>query len=66
MEKGIIELILAVAISISGAVGYMHGVFASKSEVEGLSSSVSKVEKLLCTMAINEHVKDAVKICTGN
>ena len=64
IDKAIMELIIAVAISVSGAIGYMHGMFASKYEVETLSKSIHRVDNLLCKMAINQNVKDAVSICT--
>lgn len=74
MDKGILELLFAMGISVAGAVGYMHGSFATKESLEQVktdsSSSILSIKKrtkrtdnLVCQMAIRENLNDAVALC---
>jgi len=64
IPKEFLDLILAVLIPVAGAVGYVHGVFATNNRVDSLEVVVHRVDAVLCEIAINDKLKDAVKICT--
>tara|TARA_R110002012_G_scaffold168596_1_gene332137 strand:- start:4049 stop:4246 length:198 start_codon:yes stop_codon:yes gene_type:complete len=64
MSKSLIELLLAVCIPVAGSVGYMHGTFATKNDVETNKASIIRVDKLICKMAISQGIKNAESICT--
>jgi len=63
-KRSIFEILLAVALPIAGAMGYVHGTFAQKAVVEQLVEKVNRTDKLVCRMAIKQNLEDAVQICT--
>lgn len=64
MTRSVFESVLAVLIPLAGAMGYVHGTFATKDSVENNSSKIEKVYKLNCKMAIRQNVENAEEICT--
>lgn len=61
----------AITIPIVGAVGYVHGKFATVARVQKLELRINTGEratlnsyKLICKMAIRQKLKDAEEICT--
>ena len=64
MNKNIIEMILAICIPMAGAMGYVHGTFATITDVEKNEKRIERVDKLICKMAISQNIKGAEHICT--
>lgn len=69
--KGFIELLIAVCVPIAGAVGYVHGTFATSSKVERvekridtMETAILRTDKLMCKMAIRQKLNSAEEICT--
>lgn len=71
MTEGFFKLFISIAIPVSGAIGYVHGTFATISRVEKIESKVTTFKKavlrsdnLICKMAIRQKLEDAEQICT--
>lgn len=75
IPKEFLDYFLALLIPAAGAMGYVHGVFATNTRVDGIEKTVSskvevlesvvrRVDSVLCEIAIKEQLKDVVKICT--
>lgn len=64
MNKSVIELILAVCIPMAGAMGYVHGTFATIVDVKENTTKIERVDKLICKMAISQKIPNAESICT--
>ena len=65
-----LRLIVVACVPIAGAVGYIHGNFATQDRVSRLEvrtvdieRTVHRTEKLICKMAIRQNLKDADRIC---
>lgn len=72
MTRTAIEFILAVAIPLAGAMGYVHGNFATKEavketklQVTNAGFQVDKIYTLICKMAIRQNIETAEDICTS-
>lgn len=64
MSKNIIELVLAICIPMAGAMGYVHGTFATIVDVKKNTNKIERVDNLICKMAISQNIKNAESICT--
>lgn len=80
IPKELLDFILALLIPVAGAMGYVHGVFATNTRVDQIEKTVSssasntrvdqieqvvrRVDKVLCKMAIKGKLEDADTICT--
>lgn len=64
MNKSVIELLLAVCIPMAGAMGYVHGTFATIIDVKENTTKIERVDKLICKMAISQNIPNAESICT--
>ena len=64
MNKSAIELVLAICIPMAGAMGYVHGTFATIIDVKANSTKIERVDNLICKMAISQNIKNAESICT--
>lgn len=64
MSKSMIEMLLAVCIPMAGAMGYIHGTFATISDVKDNAIKIQRVDNLICKMAISQGIKNAESICT--
>lgn len=73
ITEGFVKLILTISVPIAGAIGYVHGTFATIKEVESvekridtIKKSVLRTDKLICKMAIRQKLKSAEEVCTDN
>ena len=62
--KELIQLILLIMVPLAGAMGYVHGTFATKAEVSQFKRAVIRVDQLMCKMAIRQGLDNAEEICT--
>lgn len=69
--EGFFKLILTIAVPVAGAVGYVHGTFATiekvktvENRVETIKSAVLRTDKLICKMAIRQKLESAEEVCT--
>lgn len=67
------KLALSISVPIAGAIGYVHGTFATiekvkevETRVRTISKSVLRSDKLICKMAIRQKLESAEEICTDN
>lgn len=66
VSKSVFEVSLAILIPIAGAMGYVHGTFATKTSVEKNSKRILRIDNLMCKMAIASNIRNAENICTDN
>ena len=64
MTNTVVATLIAVAVPIAGAVGYVHGTFATKARVEKVETAIERVDKIVCKMAIRQQIENAEDICT--
>jgi hypothetical protein len=62
--KELLQFILLIMVPLAGAMGYVHGTFATKAEVSQFKKAVIRVDQLICKMAIRQKLDNAVEICT--
>lgn len=63
--------LFALLVPLAGAMGYVHGTFATiervkrvNARVDSTITVVSRIDNLICKMAISQKLKNAVEICT--
>ncbi len=73
MTSGFFKLLIAIAVPISGAVGYVHGTFATIKKVEEVENRIGSIKKavlrsdnLICKTAIRQKLESAEELCTKN
>lgn len=73
LTESFIKLALTISVPIAGAIGYVHGTFATiekvksvESRVDVIKNSVLRTDKLICKMAIRQKLKSAEEVCTDN
>lgn len=73
IAEGFLKIFLTVSIPIAGAIGYVHGTFATiekvkevDGEVKSIQSAVLRTDKLICKMAIRQKLESAEEVCTNN
>lgn len=71
ISEGFVKLFLSLFIPTVGAVGYVHGTFATIEKVEAVETKAASVQKavlrtdkLICKMAIRQKLERAEEICT--
>ena len=71
MLETLMKALLTITVPIAGAIGYVHGTFATIDRVERLETKTDKTRsatlksyKLICKMAIRQQLENAEDICT--
>lgn len=66
-----LKLAIVIMVPVAGAMGYVHGTFSTIERVRKVETRVSKtetmfsrVDKLICKMAIRQKLDSAEEICT--
>lgn len=73
ITESFLKLALTISVPIAGAIGYVHGTFATidkvrtvEKRVDTIKSAVLRTDKLICRMAIRQKLKSAEEVCTNN
>jgi hypothetical protein len=69
-KRSAFEILMSIAIPVSGAMGYVHGNFVTKSELKFVEKNYKvsndrlvDIHNILCKIAIKQQLTDAVEIC---
>jgi len=72
MKNQMLVTLFALLVPLAGAMGYVHGTFATIERVKTVDKRVdkselviSRIDRLICKIAINQKLKNAVEICTN-
>lgn len=71
MDRAFLSLTITILVPIAGAMGYVHGTFATIERVRKVEKlyfekeeKLDNIHSLLCKMAIRQRLEEAVEICT--
>ena len=71
ITEGFVKLLLSISVPIAGAIGYVHGTFATiekvkqvEVRVDTIKRAVLRTDGLICKMAIRQKLESAEEVCT--
>ena len=64
VSREFLQVLLAIAVPVAGAMGYMHKSFVQVDEFKEIKTQVKRMDSLMCAMAIKNKLENAVEVCT--